>query len=96
MFSVEDPSENFQRLRDFVDVKNCLKLPSFQKESVQRGFCDGLAKEAQDKLKLTKVWRRSWKLLFTGLSQSKGLCFVQFCMYLYPFSFVSTAIPDQE
>ncbi|XP_064615849.1 histone acetyltransferase type B catalytic subunit-like isoform X2 [Liolophura sinensis] len=62
--TVEDPSENFQRLRDFVDVKNCLKLQSFQKESVQRGFCDGMAKEAQEKLKLTKRQaRRVYEIL---------------------------------
>ena len=33
--TVEDPSDNFVRLRDFVDTKNCLKLPSFAKTEVK-------------------------------------------------------------
>ena len=33
--TVEDPSDNFVRLRDFVDTKNCLKLPSFAKAEVR-------------------------------------------------------------
>ena len=35
--TVEDPSDNFVRLRDFVDTKNCLKLPSFAKAEVRVG-----------------------------------------------------------
>ena len=33
--TVEDPSDNFVRLRDFVDTKNCLKLASFAKTEVR-------------------------------------------------------------
>ena len=33
--TVEDPSDNFVRLRDFVDTRNCLKLPSFAKAEVK-------------------------------------------------------------
>ena len=32
--TVEDPSDNFVRLRDFVDTKNCLELPAFSKSEV--------------------------------------------------------------
>ena len=40
LFSVEDPSEDFVRLRDFVDTKNCLKsVESFGSlEAVSNGF----------------------------------------------------------
>lgn len=30
--TVEDPSDNFVRLRDFVDTRNCLKLAAYSKE----------------------------------------------------------------
>jgi len=30
--TAEDPSENFQRVRDFIDAVNCLKLPEFQSQ----------------------------------------------------------------
>ena len=30
----QDPSDNFVRLRDFVDAKNCLKLAAFSKDQV--------------------------------------------------------------
>ena len=33
--TVEDPSDNFVRLRDFVDTRNCLKLASFAKTEVR-------------------------------------------------------------
>ena len=38
--TVEDPSDNFVRLRDFVDTKNCLKLPSFAKAEVRAAIND--------------------------------------------------------
>lgn len=33
--TVEDPSDNFVRLRDFVDTKNCLGLAAFAKQEVR-------------------------------------------------------------
>ena len=32
--TVEDPSDNFVRLRDYVDTKNCMELSAFTKEEV--------------------------------------------------------------
>ena len=54
-FSVEDPSENFQRVRDFVDCKNCMRLPSFQKEELLLGFSEKMRLEAREKLFLNRV-----------------------------------------
>ena len=54
-FIVEDPSENFQRVRDFVDVANCLTLESFQKDKVQEGFKEEMFKEAKEQFKINKV-----------------------------------------
>ncbi|KAK3612177.1 hypothetical protein CHS0354_016563 [Potamilus streckersoni] len=62
--TVEDPSENFQRLRDFVDAKNCSKLESFQPRHLHNGFSDEMMKEAQEKLKLSrKQARRVYEIL---------------------------------
>ena len=53
---VEDPSDDFIRLRDFVDVQNSLKLlECFSTlDKVKGGFNDSMIKEANEKLKLCK------------------------------------------
>ncbi|XP_076028263.1 histone acetyltransferase 1 isoform X2 [Oratosquilla oratoria] len=62
--TVEDPSENFLRIRDFVDSKNCLKLPSFKPEKLDAGWSPDMAVEAQKKLKLSKKQtRRVYEIL---------------------------------
>ena len=53
--TVEDPSENFQRVRDFVDVRNCQSLPSFDPSKLCKGFSEDMQKEAREKYKLNKV-----------------------------------------
>ena len=52
---VEDPSENFQRLRDFVDARNCMRLNNFQPDYLLEGFHVAMSDEARNKLKLNKV-----------------------------------------
>ncbi|XP_067934833.1 histone acetyltransferase type B catalytic subunit-like [Watersipora subatra] len=52
--TVEDPSEEYQRLRDFVDVKNCLKLDCYSADNISKGFTSALVKETQAKLKINK------------------------------------------
>ncbi|PVD37263.1 hypothetical protein C0Q70_04260 [Pomacea canaliculata] len=62
--TVEDPSENFQRLRDFVDCCNCQKLESYQPKCLLNGFCEQMTDEAQQKLKLSKRQaRRVYEIL---------------------------------
>nr|CAG4643974.1 EOG090X06NC [Lepidurus arcticus] len=56
--TVEDPSEQFVRLRDFVDCKACLKLSSFQNDQLRKGFRQDMVQEAQTKLKLNKKQTR--------------------------------------
>merc|ERR1712034_147612 len=56
--TVEDPSDNFVRLRDFVDTKNCLKLPAFSKEKVLQGFTEEMAGAAAKELKICKKQAR--------------------------------------
>jgi len=61
---VEDPSENFQRVRDYIDVRNCLKLPAFNPEMLHRGLTEKMCLEARDKLKLNKKQvRRVYEIL---------------------------------
>ncbi|CAH1773589.1 unnamed protein product, partial [Owenia fusiformis] len=52
--TVEDPSENFQKMRDFVDAGNCMKLKEFQPERLLEGFSDDMEWAARHKLKINK------------------------------------------
>ncbi|XP_785091.3 histone acetyltransferase type B catalytic subunit [Strongylocentrotus purpuratus] len=52
--TVEDPSDDFVRLRDFIDCRACAQLPSFAPENLPKGLCDAMEKEALEKLKLNK------------------------------------------
>lgn len=56
--TVEDPSDNFVRLRDFVDTKNCLKLPAFSKSEVLKGFSEDITTAAAKDLKICKKQAR--------------------------------------
>ncbi|KAG7164503.1 Histone acetyltransferase type B catalytic subunit-like 2, partial [Homarus americanus] len=61
---VEDPSDNFARLRDFIDSKNCMKLESFQSSKLLQGFSESMVEEAKKKLKLNKRQiRRVYEIL---------------------------------
>ncbi|KAK7092757.1 histone acetyltransferase type B catalytic subunit-like [Littorina saxatilis] len=62
--TVEDPSENFQRLRDFVDARNCAALNNFQPDYLLEGFHSAMVDEARKKLKLNKQQaRRMYEIL---------------------------------
>jgi len=73
--TVEDPSDNFVRLRDFVDTKNCLELPAFSKSEVVKGFGEEMVKSAAKKLKICrKQARRVYEIIrlhFTSLSDAQ-------------------------
>lgn len=53
--TVEDPSESFQRLRDYVDATNCMTLPSFSPDNLIKGFNKNMTVEANEKFKINKV-----------------------------------------
>lgn len=62
--TVEDPSEDFVRLRDFVDCQRCKSLVSFQKENVKNGYNDSMYHEARTKFKICKSQaRRVYEIL---------------------------------
>jgi len=56
--TVEDPSDNFVRLRDFVDTRNCLNLPAYEKSKVLNGFSEEMTKAAAKDLKICKKQAR--------------------------------------
>jgi histone acetyltransferase 1 len=56
--TVEDPSDNFVRLRDFVDAKNCMKIDAFSQAEVMKGFTEKMAEAAAKELKICKKQAR--------------------------------------
>lgn len=58
--TVEDPNDDFIRLRDYVDVVNALKrLDTMSSlEKVRKGFNEAMVREAKEKLKLGKKQTR--------------------------------------
>lgn len=74
--TVEDPSDAFTRIRDYVDAKHCLKLPSFHPHNLNKGFSESMVQEAQSKLKINKrQTRRIYEILrlkFTDIKDCDG------------------------
>ena len=56
--TVEDPSDNFVRLRDYVDCVNCRKLEPFSKENLSKPWSDKIAEFVREKLRLNKKQAR--------------------------------------
>ncbi|TMW53820.1 hypothetical protein DOY81_001105 [Sarcophaga bullata] len=62
--TVEDPSEDFQRMRNFVDARLCVKLKSFQKDEIKKGFNKEMVKEARETLKINpRQCRKVYEIL---------------------------------
>jgi histone acetyltransferase 1 len=62
--TVEDPSDDFELLRDYVDARDCMKLPSYSVENLKNGFSDKMLEETSKQLKMTKRQaRRMFELL---------------------------------
>ncbi|XP_042894781.1 histone acetyltransferase type B catalytic subunit [Parasteatoda tepidariorum] len=62
--TVEDPSEEFVRIRDVIDSKNCQTLPAFSKENLLKGFSKAMTEAAKDNFKINKKQaRRVYEIL---------------------------------
>ncbi|XP_045538159.1 histone acetyltransferase type B catalytic subunit [Papilio machaon] len=62
--TVEDPSPEFQRIRDYVDAKNCESLSAFQPAKLLQGFSPEMEKQACKKFKINKKQaRRVYEIL---------------------------------
>lgn len=57
--TVEDPSEDLQLVRDYVDCKNCLGLKSFHSDELwSKGFNNEMVTEAATNFKINKVKKK--------------------------------------
>ncbi|ELT91757.1 hypothetical protein CAPTEDRAFT_145248, partial [Capitella teleta] len=62
--TIEDPSENFQRVRDFVDARNCMTLAPFKSLKLLFGFSGDMERQARIKFKINKKQaRRVYEIL---------------------------------
>lgn len=62
--TVEDPSEEFVRLRDYVDAANCMKLDAFSNDKLSKGFSSEMVEEAKSTLLVNKRQaRRIYEIL---------------------------------
>ena len=68
--TVEDPSEGFVKLRDFVDCQRALCLPAFQPPSIHGPFQGAISTAARDTLHLHKVGREKDRERIVGVSLS--------------------------
>ena len=66
--TVEDASDEFCALRDFVDCRNALKMACFQPPAVHEGFGAEMERECKERLKLHKV-RGGGELWIKGRSE---------------------------
>ena len=74
---MEDPSPECQRVRDFIDCRNCIKMPCFGKDFVKKGmftklklliimtgFHPQMYTDVRDKFKINKKQaRRMYEIL---------------------------------
>lgn len=62
--TVEDPSDDFVRIRDYVDCKSCQTMPSFSEENIRKGFSKDMFEDARKKFKINKKQsRRVYEIL---------------------------------
>ncbi|XP_054162731.1 histone acetyltransferase type B catalytic subunit-like [Oppia nitens] len=82
--TVEDPSESFTRIRDFVDAKNCQKLEAFSADKLKLGWNEELAKVAQSCLKINRRQsRRVYEILrFRNTNRSNDEEYKSFRLYV--------------
>uniref|UniRef100_A0A1B6D2L5 Histone acetyltransferase type B catalytic subunit n=1 Tax=Clastoptera arizonana TaxID=38151 RepID=A0A1B6D2L5_9HEMI len=73
--TVEDPNEEFQQLRDYVDICYCQNLDCFSVDKLKNGFCIDMAKQLQKVRKINKKQARRiyeiMRLKSTNISNEK-------------------------
>jgi histone acetyltransferase 1 len=61
---VEDPSDDFVRLRDFVDSRSCMSLDAFQPKNVMRGYSLEMVTKSNEEYKICRRQaRRVYEIL---------------------------------
>lgn len=72
--TVEDPSDDFRRVRNYVDAKLCRTLPEFAPEQLRKGFSKEMAKAAKEKFKVIENenayfdWKANRLLIYRSMS----------------------------
>jgi len=70
--TVEDQSDEFRRIRNFIDVGLCKDLSSFSADKIKNGFTSEMAKEANKKFKINAKQSRTiyeiLRLLYTNVN----------------------------
>lgn len=62
--TVEDPSDDFQSVRNYIDARICMKLPAFSVDLLKKGFSKEMAKEAKEVGKINAIQcRRVYEIL---------------------------------
>ncbi|XP_073999610.1 histone acetyltransferase 1 isoform X2 [Rhodnius prolixus] len=62
--TVESPSPDFQRVRDFVDCKNCINLDAFSPAKLKHGFSEEQIRQCKERFKINKKQaRRIYEIL---------------------------------
>ena len=71
--TVEDASEDFQRLRNTIDARMLKDLPAFSATSLKKGFTTEMAKEAKEKFKINpKQSRIIYEILRLGATDTNN------------------------
>lgn len=69
--TVEDASEDFQRLRNTIDSRILKDLPAFSTENLKKGFATAMAQEAKEKYKINpKQSRIIYEILRLGVTST--------------------------
>lgn len=71
--TVEDASEDFQRLRNTVDSRMLKDLPAFSSDNLKKGFGAAMAQQAKDKFKINpKQSRIIYEILRLGVTKTEN------------------------
>ena len=71
--TVEDASEDFQRLRNTIDARMLKDLPSFSADNLKQGFSSPMAHEAKEKFKINpKQSRIIYEILRLGVTETSN------------------------
>lgn len=70
--TVEDPSDDFIRCRDFIDCKKCMDLDEYSKDNLLKGFCPAMQQVSLEKFKISKSQaRRVYEILRLRITNEK-------------------------
>ncbi|XP_071451696.1 histone acetyltransferase type B catalytic subunit [Hetaerina americana] len=71
--TVEDSSEDFQRVRDYLDAISCISLPAFSPPLIKKGFSPEMVDQARKKFKIhKKQTRRVYEILRLRLTDREN------------------------